>query len=271
MLKAPTEFIIIFILISVLLMLALAVFISIIIYRYQQKQNAYFKEIEALKASHHNALLQSQLEIQEQTFQNISREIHDNIGQKLTLAKLHLNTLNQAESKKTWPQINDSINMITEAIADLSDISRSMNSENILNNGLIKALEFEMSQLEKSGLYEISLTVTGETLFLETHQELVIFRIVQEALSNVIKHAKADKITINLHYDETFLTLTLFDNGTGFNQSGSSGSGLSNMKNRAELLSGQIEINSKAGSGTTITIKIPHYENYKKDSADFGG
>ncbi|MEP7254199.1 MAG: histidine kinase, partial [Ferruginibacter sp.] len=180
MLKAPTEFIVIFIIISVLLILTLVVFITIIIYRYQQKQNAYFKDIETLKASHQNTLLQSQLEIQEQTIQNISREIHDNIGQKLTLAKLHLNTLNYADTGKTILQVNDSVTMISEAINDLSDISHSMSSEIILNNGLIKALEFEATQLSKSGRYKISFSITGNPIFMEANTELVLFRIAQE-------------------------------------------------------------------------------------------
>ena len=80
-----TQGIIIFIAGITLFLLLLISFIVTIVYKYQQKQNAYFKEMEALNVSHQNALLQSRIEIQEQTFQNISREIHDNIGQKLTL------------------------------------------------------------------------------------------------------------------------------------------------------------------------------------------
>ena len=256
-----TQGIIIFIAGTVLLLLLFISFIVSIVYKYQQKQNTYFKEIEALKTSHQNALLQSQLEIQEQTFQNISREIHDNIGQKLTLAKLHLNTLNYAESQKTAAQINDSINMISEAITDLSDISQSMNSENILNNGLIKGLEYEMEQLEKSGLYDISLAVTGNTLFLDAHKELVIFRIVQEALNNIVKHAKANKISISLHYNTAKLALIVSDNGIGFDGISCTGSGLFNMKKRTEMLKGHIEISSKVDKGTNVIIKIPYYED----------
>ena len=95
-----TQGIIIFIAGVGFLLLLFISFIVTIVYKYQQKQNAYFKDIEMLKTSHQNALLQSQLEIQEQTFQNISREIHDNIGQKLTLAKLHLNTLDHEDREK---------------------------------------------------------------------------------------------------------------------------------------------------------------------------
>ena len=245
MLKAPTEFVIIFIIISVLLILALVVFITMIIYRYQQKQNAYFKDIEALKTSHQNTLLQSQLEIQEQTFQNISREIHDNIGQKLTLAKLHLNTLNHADTGKTILQVNDSVTMISEAINDLSDLSRSMSSEILLNNGLIKALEFEAGQLIKSAKYKISFSTTGNPIFMDANTELVLFRIVQEALNNIIKHSDATAIDIELHYNCTFLTMTINDNGKGFNAyENRFGTGLLNMKKRADMLNGNLTIST---------------------------
>ena len=160
-----TQGIIIFIAGITFFLLLLISFIVTIVYKYQQKQNAYFKEMEALNVSHQNALLQSRIEIQEQTFQNISREIHDNIGQKLTLAKLHLNTLNFTNSDNTIMQVNDSVNIISEAINDLSDMSRSMSSEIILNNGLIKALELEAAQLTKSGIFKTNFSVTGNSIF----------------------------------------------------------------------------------------------------------
>ena len=138
-----TQGIIIFIAGTSFLLLLLISFIVSIAYKYQQKQNAYFKDIETLKSSHENTLLQSQLEIQEQTFQNISREIHDNIGQKLTLAKLYLNTLDFTDTDKSRLQVNNSVTIIGEAINDLSDLSHSMSSEIILTHGLINALQFE--------------------------------------------------------------------------------------------------------------------------------
>lgn len=262
MLKTSPELIIILIIISVFLMLALVVFITIIIYRYQQKQNAYFKDIESLKASHQNTLLQSQLEIQEQTFQNISREIHDNIGQKLTLAKLHLNTLDYGHKEKTALQVNGSINMISEAINDLSDISRSMSSEILLNNGLIKALEFEEAQLQKSGIYKISLCTSGNTVFMDANTELVLFRIAQEAINNIIKHAQATTINIQLHYNSVLFTMAITDNGRGFNiEETHYGTGLQNIKKRIAILKGRLEINSTPNIATQIKIEIPLHEN----------
>lgn len=250
-----TQGIIIFIAGVCLLLLMFVSFIITIIYKYQQKQNSYFKDIERLKISHQNALLQSQLEIQEQTFQNISREIHDNIGQKLTLAKLHLNTFSPEHSAI---QINDTVKIIGEVINDLSDLSHSMSSEIILNNGIIKALEYEENQLRKSGLYEVDFSVSGEPVYLDSNTELVLFRIVQEALNNIVKHASANSIEMHLHYNEELLTIEIRDNGKGFVFTDNiKGTGLQNIKKRTALLNGEMMISSKPVGGTNLKIKIP--------------
>lgn len=260
MLNTDTQSVVIFIIACTILILLLTSFIAFIIYKYQQKQNLYFQSLEELKVNHENDMLKSKLEIQEQTFENISREIHDNIGQKLTLAKLHLNTLSLLDTEKVVSQINHSVSMIGEAINDLSDISRSMSSEIILNNGFIKALEFEVNQLNKPGLYAIKLVVTGESVFLEANRELILFRITQEALNNIVKHANASSISIELHYKSEMLLLSVIDNGKGFNSHPGTGNGLSNMKKRAKILDGICEVLSAEGKGTSINIKIPIYE-----------
>ncbi len=265
MLKTSTEFLIIFIILSVLFIFLLISFVVSIIYRYQQKQHIFYKDLESIKASHQNNLLHSQLEIQEQTFQNISREIHDNIGQKLTLAKLQLNTLQPIDTS-IISNINSSIDMISQAIADLSDISRSLSSEMILSNGLIKALEFEATQLQKSGVYHITFSVKGNPIFMESNSELLIFRIVQEAISNVIKHSKASTIDIQLHYNHNNLSLLIKDNGIGFiNDKTKPGLGLQNMKIRALQLFGKTTVESQYGIGTTIIIEIPYNEKKNED------
>ena len=253
---------IIFIIVCTLLIVLLISFITYIVYRYQQKQNAYYKDLEELKISHENELLKTRLEIQEQTFENISREIHDNIGQKLTLAKLHLNTLDFRDTNKAVTKANDSVELISEAINDLSDISRSMSSEIVMENGLVKALEFETTQLQKSGLYKIRLVVRGNIMFIDEKRELILFRIVQEALNNIIKHAAANSIDIQLRYDTETLTLDIGDNGKGFNcdQNTKQGTGLINMKKRAILLNGKCSIQSAPGSGTNVIIEIPFHE-----------
>lgn len=256
------ESIVFFIVFGCVMIFLLLTILALVIYIYTNKQQRYFKNIEELKLIHENDMLRSQVEIQEQTFQNISREIHDNIGQKLSLAKLYLNTLPGQSSDGSGVQVNEITKVIGEAIADLSDLSRSMSSEVIKNNGFIKALEFEINQLNKPELFNIKMTVIGEPVYLRADKELILFRIVQEALHNIIKHAKASSIHIALHFTELFLQLTLADNGKGFaTNKPNQPNGLLNMKKRTDLLHGQFDIDSVLGKGTTIQIKIPLYES----------
>ena len=259
MLDPSIQGFIIFVIGVTLVLVLFTSFIVTIVYKYQQKQNAHNKSMEELRIKYEYDMLQSQLEIQEQTFQNISGEIHDNIGQKLTLAKLHLNTLNINDDSESGQKIADSILLISDSILDLSDISRSMSSENVLSNGLIKAIEYERDQLLKSGVYKISMRVTGDQVFLESDKELVLFRIVQEAVNNIIKHAAATEITIHLHFTNSDLVMEIHDNGKGFlyEQNNSHGLGLNNLKRRAVLLQGTCHINSSPGKGATIIIQIP--------------
>jgi len=132
----------------------------------------------------------------------------------------------------------------------------------ILNNGLIRALEFETEQLQKSGKYKIGLSVNGESVFMDAKKELVLFRIVQEALNNIMKHSDASSISIHMDFSEAVLLLEIRDNGKGFRSDAHDfrGNGLMNMKKRALALNGRFSINSTPGQGTTIQLNIPMHE-----------
>ncbi len=264
MLKAPTDFIVVFILVSVFLILVMAVFISMIIYRYQQKQNAYFKDIETQRALHENTLLQSQVEIQNRNFKSISHEIDNNIGQKLTLAKLYLNGTDFTHSNNAKVVVDDLITIIGEITTDLNNLKHSISSDFILSNGLVKALEFETEQLARSGIYKTNFSTTGDPISMTPGIELIAFRMIQEVLNNVAKHADASTIHIDLHYNNNVLTIEVQDNGKGFNPDQvRHGTGLQNIKKRAEILRGTVAINSRINFGTEIRIKIPLYESKK--------
>lgn len=257
--NSTAQNIIIIVIVSSFLILLLILFITWIIYLYEQKQNDYLKNIENIKAVHSTTLLQSQVEMQEQTFKNISREMHDNIGQKLTLAKLQLNTLHYNSLEQVAKDVNDVVYIIGKAITDLSDISRSLSHEIILQKGLIKGLEFEVSQIEKSGEYKINLDVTGNAIFLESDKELVLFRLTQEALHNIIKHAEATSIQVSLHYASDLVQLEIKDDGRGFemDKNYTSGTGMRNMQQRVQLLNGSCVVDSNLNQGTHVTFSIP--------------
>jgi signal transduction histidine kinase len=249
-----------FLLTVTLLVLVMAGFILVILYFYKKKQITYLKTIEAINHDHETNLLRSRVEVQEQTLQNISREIHDNISLSLTLVKLQLNTLDINNKNGTVQTVSSSVDLLTKSIHDLSDLSKSMNADIIAQEGLIDALKNETARISKSGLLEINVEINGNTVFLDAQKELIIFRIIQEAFNNIIKHASARKVNLDLYYYTNQMEITIKDDGKGFDAqhiSTKSGAGISNMKTRAKVFNGEVEIKSNPGIGTKVLISIP--------------
>jgi two-component system, NarL family, sensor kinase len=209
-------------------------------------------------------LLRTQLEIQEQTLKNISWEIHDNIGQILSLAKLNLGTVDMNDPVTIHEKIDDSKNLISKAIQDLRDVAKSLNTDHIITLGLAKSIEQELEIIKKTGWFETIFETNGEIYKLEPQKELILFRIVQEAFNNIIKHAKAGIIVVKMNYEPDHFSLKIHDNGHGFDVDdpnitgdGATGLGIKNMWDRAQMIGAQLIIKSSAGEGTTIDIKLP--------------
>ena len=216
-----------------------------LIYLYQKRKFTYQQKINALQIDHERNLLKTQIEIQEGTFQEISREIHDNITLSLTYAKLNLNIVEWENTPKAKKQVEGAIEQITSSITDLSDISKSLNSELISHQGLIKALEKEVDKIRQTKLFIFDFTVTGITAFIESRKELVIFRIIQEALNNILKHSKAKWVALKMHYYPDQLEITIYDDEVGFDHTSVSENaikdykaGLNNMQKRAAIFNG---------------------------------
>jgi two-component system, NarL family, sensor kinase len=238
----------------------LAAFIIFFILLFNKRKNKLINDKQLMKTQFEQALLQTQIEIQEQTLKTISQEIHDNIGQVLSLAKLNLNTFEDAESANNQIKINDTKNLVSKAINDLRDLSRSLHGDKIAELGLQESVENELKILQNTGQYITELKITGEPYKLAPQKEMVLFRIVQEAMNNAIKHAKAKNIFIEMKYQPDKFDLIITDDGIGFNvtalQTTQTGIGLKSMQNRAALIGGEFSINSSVGKGTEIKIEL---------------
>jgi signal transduction histidine kinase len=239
-----------------LIIFILVVFMGLFISAFQQKKSFHKKETQLMKSQFEQELLQTQLEIQEQTLKTISEEIHDNVGQVLSLAKLNLNTFESNPQKK----LTDTKELISKAINDLRDLSRSMHGDRIAELGLQQSLADELQILQNSGEFETHLNISGEYYKLPPQKEMVLFRMVQEALNNAIKHAKAKNISLLLQYLPDTFTLTIEDDGNGFNTAitqNKNGIGLKSMQNRAQLIGATCTLHSSKDNGTSITIELP--------------
>jgi two-component system, NarL family, sensor kinase len=226
---------------------------------YYNRRKKHLQEKKMMHSEFQQELLLTQIEIQEQTLKNISEEIHDNIGQVLSLAKLHLNMIPPAEAA-AQVKVNDAKDLVSKAINDLRDLSRSMHGEKITEIGLQEAITNELKTLQNIGQFNTSLKVNGNYYKLENQKEMVVFRMVQEALHNALKHSKASVLQVELNYQPDLFQLSVCDNGIGFNSyfqnPAETGIGLKSIRNRAVLIGGKVSINSTPGKGTDILLEI---------------
>jgi two-component system, NarL family, sensor kinase len=243
--------------------LVMVVFIITVLFFLQKKQKGFTDDLLEAKANYERELFKAQLEIQEQTFQEIAREIHDDVGQTLSLGKLGLGTLDLEKTDEAREGILEISEILDTALEDLRHLSRSMNSEVIKKGGLLKSIENQVGYIKRGGKYNIQFNVNGEHIFMVFNKEIILFRIVQEAVNNIIRHAKASHIFISLCYSKDVLIMQIRDNGKGFNlnetDSGSNNlNGVYNMQHRAKLIDADFELDSQIGVGTTITVKTPY-------------
>jgi len=242
-------------------LLILGFFIITFLFFYSNRHKKHLREKQEMEIKFQNALLQSQLEIQEQTFNNISQEIHDNVGQILSLAKVQINIMNESEtmSKEMLNEVKENVG---KAMTDLRDIAKSLSSERIRSLSIHTTVTNEVERINKSGTSQVAVTVEGEEKKMNEQKKLILFRIIQESLQNSIKHANASLINIFFHYLSDTLQVTITDNGKGFDTEealkNNSGLGLLNIKTRAALTGGTSAIDSILNEGTTININIPY-------------
>lgn len=241
------------------LILAFALIFFVLLHQKKNVQHAAEKKL--LHMQFQKSLLQTQLEMQEQTFDAISQEIHDNVGQVLSLAKVQLNLIDQS-STLNKNQIAEVKESVSKAIADLRDISKSLNTDRIQTCELKELVEAELIRIRRTELYQTYLYERGAIRQLPPQKKLVLLRIIQESLQNILKHAQANTVIVILKYEEAHLEVFIYDNGKGFNEAQLNGRGkglgFQNMISRAKLINGTAEIESTPGNGTAIKVIIPY-------------
>jgi two-component system NarL family sensor kinase len=245
--------------VSAFFFLFLMLIVVIAFYLYNQRKRMHHKEREKFQQT----LLQTQLEIQEQTLKNISQEIHDNVGQVLTLAKLNLATT-VIEETATAEKIKTSQQLIGKAIQDLRDLSRSLNTDYVEEMGLMRSVEYELELLKKTGSVETCFNINGAIVKFDKQKELILFRIVQEAIHNVIRHADAENINVTVVFSSDAMNICIEDNGKGFNlkpltDPGNTtfGLGIRNMHARATLIGARFSMDSEPEKGTKLYLQLP--------------
>ena len=260
-----TDEVIITAIVGTILFLILVVLIFGITGLYLRRRIHYIKEKAALQFSYEQAILQAQIEVQNQTLQRIGQDLHDNIGQLLTLTRLYLNVAEdlivEGEARQQIIQANDILN---QSITEVRALTKSLDSDFIKDFGLVEGLTHELKRLEKTGRFYTQLNVSGDTYLLGFQREIIFFRVTQELLNNTIKHSGASSISISIEYGHNEFVITITDNGKGFDYDATinqhmeaSGAGLRNIRHRIELIGGTCIFCSGPAVGTTVKLSVP--------------
>jgi signal transduction histidine kinase len=253
------------ILIGTVLALLLVVFVFIIFFSYQRKKEHQEKELITLKEQYEQELLRSQLEIQETTLKGIAQELHDNIGQVLSVVKLWMSILPVEKTHPAYEGVQNSREMLNKVIFDMGDLTKSLHTDRITEIGLVESISFDVESLRKTGLLEIGFSVSGNEYHFDEQKSIFLFRMYQEMMNNILKHSKATRVNVSIIYSVDYkFVLRIEDNGVGFNVEAkqtqvvsSSGLGLKNMMNRARLIGADFTIKSQPGKGTIISVELP--------------
>ncbi|MCS6904402.1 MAG: PAS domain-containing protein [Bacteroidia bacterium] len=223
------------------------------------------KFFEEQKKKQQLAILNALIEGQDQERKRIAAELHDGLGQQLHAIKLHFYLLTQTVNQNNTNSVETTLvteisQMINQAIQEVRDISHNLMPKTLQDFGLKVAIQNLCDYLQNSQAFNIVLDASHLPEHLPSSLEASIYRIIQEAFSNIIKHAQAKKVIIQLWVNGRILCLLIEDDGLGFSIAEiqeRKGIGLMNLETRVKLLQGNLTLDSCPGGGTTILVEIP--------------
>jgi len=201
--------------------------------------------------------------IREDERTNIAREIHDELGQQLTGLKMDMHWLNrkiQSTDEEINKKMKDSIELVNSTIATVRKIATDLRPSILDDLGLLAALEWQSEEFERRSGTKVVFTNEAGDISVVPHAATALFRIYQEVLTNIARHAGASQVNATLESDDKSLYFSIRDNGVGFDVNSIKGKktlGLLGIKERSLLIGGTYEIKSKPGQGSEIVISIP--------------
>lgn len=205
--------------------------------------------------------MRSMLEGQEKERSRIARDLHDGLGNLLSTLKVNIGSLqinfDDRNSEKIYVSASE---MIDEACSEVRKIAHEMMPQALKKLGLRKAIEDLVLKMDASHSFDAEFHVHGTEKIFDDNTNVMLFRIVQEALNNIVKYAKANEVLVQITYSEDWFDLTIEDDGVGFDPSridSEKGMGLKSIAFRTEFIGGTYDLTSRPGAGTLVTINLP--------------
>ena len=254
-----TEIQLLVLVVTIIIVVLSATLVVFLLY-FQKKKISYILKQREIQRQFAEEITKSKMEIQEQALQNISWEIHDNVGQLLSVAKMQLNIVQVNLPEKEQNQIFETGEIISKSLQELRGLAKSLNPETIKNKGLIESLNLEIDRYNRLNVIKASFSIKNDSYNLSNEKEIILFRILQEFCNNSLKYSKAKNLNILFTYETNNLLIFAEDNGIGFDindLSKQTGIGLNNIKSRGKLIGAKIELTSIENKGTKLFIKCP--------------
>lgn len=239
--------------------IAFLVVVALSVYnRYRHKQQ---KEMSAQLLQQQELRNKAIIEAEEKERIRIARELHDGIGQQLSAAKMNLSAFETNLDRQSKQQFDKVVMLVDEAVKEVRSISHNMMPNALLRSGLASAIRDFVHKINVSDALKVELQIVGLQNRLESTTETVLYRVLQECVSNIIKHANATQINIQLIQHNQHLNMLIEDNGVGFDVktigTEQEGIGIRNMISRVHFLSGTIDFDSTPAKGTTVIVDVP--------------
>jgi len=226
-------------------------------YFFKQRQKLKNQEIETLKQNQEIAKLEALIDGEEKERKRIAQELHDGLNGDLSAIKYRLSTLEESGlSAIDAENLTKVITMIDESCAQVRSISHNLMPSSILEYGLIESIREYCIKINNSDNFKIDFQTFGDYIALAKKNETVIYRIIQELVTNILKHAKATEALVQFNFREEELFITVEDNGIGFDTTKiSDGIGHKNIQTRVGFLNAELNVESSS-NGTSYTISI---------------
>ncbi|MBK8227081.1 MAG: tetratricopeptide repeat protein [Flavobacteriales bacterium] len=223
----------------------------------RQQKALHDQQVDQLLSQQEIKSINAMLEGQEKERDRMAKDLHDRLGSMLGGIKANMSALeDRVEAMRQDQQYHKVTRLLDQTVSELRHISHDMAAATLSRFGLEKALNDLRETIHISGRLQVELNTFGLDQRLERSVEIAVYRIVQELVSNVLKHAKADQVTIGVTRAPGRLSVVMSDNGVGFDPGTvSNGMGLSNVRSRAAAIGANVQVDSAPGKGTTVSVE----------------
>jgi signal transduction histidine kinase len=235
----------------------LLVILLVFFFYFMKKKNRFLAEKMETDLFFQSELVKKRIEIKDQTLSEISKELHDNIGQILSVAIMQVNLFLENDNSVSKNDLSELKNVIAKSLDEIRILSRIISKDNLLKTSLVEAVQLDLDRIRKLKQITCDFECIGEPPKIDPEHELFIYRIFQEAIHNSLKHSRSDVFSIQIITTDRKFCLKMTDFGVGYDtRLKNSGIGISNMNIRAKLINAKLSIESNE-SGTSTLLVYP--------------